>query len=235
MVIGGRDVQLLQFLGYLLTFPSAAHVDDGAARHLAENMHEFLDLVLGRAHHISQVLALKAHAEDVLLAEMQLLLDVVGHLRRCGGSQGQHGCVGFDLAEVGNLEVGGAEVVAPLTDAVGFIDGDEAHLEVVELGKKQLRRQPLGRDIEQFGAAEDAVVQRLDNLAARHARVDGGCLHAFAPQVFHLVFHQGDERSDDDASALLGDGGYLEGDTLAAARGHQPQRVAAGGNALDDG
>jgi hypothetical protein len=54
------------------------------------------------------------------------------------------------------------------------------------------------------------------------------------PQRRHLVLHQGDERRDDDGRARPQQGRDLVAQRLAAAGGHQHQRVAAGGDPVDD-
>ena len=64
--------------------------------------------------------------------------------------------------------------------------------------------------------------------------VDVGGLDAVPLEGLHLVAHQGDERREDDADALHGEGRHLEGDALAAARRHKGKRVAPRNNALDD-
>ena len=62
----------------------------------------------------------------------------------------------------------------------------------------------------------------------RHGR-DAPC-----PEAIDLVFHQGDERRDDDAHAFAGEGRNLIGERLSAARGHQRQRVAPFHDGADD-
>ena len=154
---------------------------------------------------------------------------------RCGcGGERQHGCVGLDAAQVGDVQVGGPEVVAPLADAVGFVNGDETHAHVAQLGLEQLRCDAFGRDVEQLDASEDAVFECLDDFGAGEAGMDGGGAYAVAAQVLHLVFHQGDERGDDNAHALLCECRHLECDALAAACWHEPQCVVSTRYALDD-
>ena len=130
---------MAQVLGAL----AAAHVDNGAALQGLQDVDQFSVFVGGLAHHVGQVLALKAHAEHVLLAEGQLTLYVGRHLGGGGGGERQHGGIGLDVAYLLDLKVGGTEVVAPLADAVGFVDGDEAHLHVAQLGLEYLRGEAL--------------------------------------------------------------------------------------------
>lgn len=95
-----------------------------------ENVDGTSRLVIGVAHDIGQIAAVEAHAVHILLLKQQPLLYVINHLWRSGGGEGQHWRFGFDLTKVSNVQIGGAEVIAPLTDAVGFVNGDEAHLQI---------------------------------------------------------------------------------------------------------
>ena len=52
--------------------------------------------------------------------------------------------------------------------------------------------------------------------------------------MLHLVDHQGDERRDDKAHAGHHHGRQLKSDALAAARGHEAERVVAAQNAAND-
>ncbi len=50
----------------------------------------------------------------------------------------------------------------------------------------------------------------------------------------HLVFHQRDERRDDDRHAVAHQRRQLEAERFAAARRHHDDRVVAGEDGLDD-
>ena len=157
----------------------------------------------------------------------EFLADILDNLGRRGGRQGQHGDVGQEGADVGNLQIGGAEVVAPLGDAVGLVDGDERDPHVAQLGDEELAAKALWRHIEKLGTAEDAVLQDAQDVVVLHAAIDGSGQDALATKMADLVFHQGDERGDDDAHPFESHSGYLEGQRLAASRGHETQRVAS--------
>ena len=95
---------------------------------------------------ISQILALEGHTEDVEASctsstsrtsetrhsslHCQLILDILHHLRRGGGSQSQNGSVRTKLADVDDFQIGGTEVIAPLGDTICLVDGNEAYLHV---------------------------------------------------------------------------------------------------------
>ena len=93
-------------------------------------MKQLLFLVGGIPYYVGQVLSFKAHAEDVLILEMQLFLNIVDDGRRGRGRKGKDGNTGLDLPDIRNLQVRRTEIIAPLTDAVGFIYRDEADAHV---------------------------------------------------------------------------------------------------------
>ena len=109
-----------------------------------------------------------------------------------------------------------------------LIHGNHCYAHLGQVDAEHLRFEALGRHVEEtYVVGVHAVVDNQLNVVVRHARVDGGRFYMASFQVFHLVFHQCDERRDDEAQALQSQSGNLEADGLAAARGQQCQRVAA--------
>ena len=90
--------------------------------------------------------------------------------------------------------------MAPLADAVRFVDGD-----IGDAARADERSEPVGgfadgpfgRDIQQPAGAGPQQVERraalLGGLPAVEAR--GG--HALGDEAIDLILHQGDERGDD--------------------------------------
>ena len=117
---------------------------------------------------------------------------------------------------------------------MSLVDGDEAHLDVRQFGLEQFRAYALGRNVEYLRMTEHAVLECLYNFLATHTRVDGCSEHLASPQIVYLVFHQGDERGDDDTYTFLDQGRYLECDGFAATCRHQSQCVLALGDAAYD-
>ena len=117
-------------------------------------------LVNGFPNDISEVLPLETHAEDIFLPEFQSLLNIVHNLGCRSGGKSQDRSSRFQPAYFGNSEVRWAEVISPLADAVRFVNGDEADIYVSQLGEEDVGRQSLGRYVQQFGMAENAVLKR---------------------------------------------------------------------------
>ena len=62
---------------------------------------------------------------------------------------------------VGQAEVVGAEVVAPLRDAVGLVDDEHADPRVADALDEARRREALGRDVQQAQLARDRALERV--------------------------------------------------------------------------
>ncbi len=99
--------------------------------------------------------------------EVQLFHDVVRDARCGRGRESQHGDAGNPLAQLGDPQVGGAEVVAPLGDAVGLIDGEKRYVHSLHPQAEGLGCEPFGSDVEEFHVAIDAVVQVDVDLSGR--------------------------------------------------------------------
>lgn len=93
MVEVGCYVFVVQQFGDFFGTSAVAHVHDGAAGHAAQDVQQFAGLVVGLADNVGKVAPFKAHAENVLPAEMQAGLDVFHYFRGGGGGQGQNGDV----------------------------------------------------------------------------------------------------------------------------------------------
>ena len=92
----------------------------------------------------------------------------------------------------------------------------------------------LGRDVAQFlthalqaalGLAQGVEVER---------RIDEGRTHSGLQKRVDLVLHQRDQRRNDDPHPRTQQGRNLVAQRLAAAGGHQHQRIAAVRHVLDD-
>ena len=90
------------------------------------------------------------------VVQAKLRRDVAPDARRRGGGVRVQADAGKQLAQPPELAVLGPEVVAPLADAVRFVDGDEADADRRQQRQKLVGAfadQPLGRDVEQLVAS----------------------------------------------------------------------------------
>ncbi len=130
---GGLQASLVQQVGIFFGAPTTTGIDNGRTFHVVQDMDELLCLVARFPHDVGEVLALKAHAKNAWLAEMQLPLDVVDHQWRGGGCERKDGNIGKVFTNVGDGEIAGTEVITPLADAVGLVDADKANLRMAYL------------------------------------------------------------------------------------------------------
>ena len=124
-------------------------------------------------------------------------------------------------------QIFGAEIMAPLRDAMGLVDRDEIDAILAEPLQRLVARQALGRDIEQ---AQRAILQRGVNALA-FGRVGGGIQrgggNAEFAQLRDLIAHQRDQRRDDQGQRAAHDRRQLEQQRLAAAGRHDREHVLA--------
>ena len=150
---------------------------------------------------------------------------------------------GEALVQLRQPQVVLAEIVAPLADAVCFVDRQQAEqaafVQRVEHRQEARRQDALGRRIQQHQAAAHQLALDLARLVAVERGVEERRVHAGLLERADLVVHQRDQRADDQRHAAPGavarDRRHLVAQALAAAGGHQHQGVAAAAHVLDDG
>src|SRR6266704_1952373 len=138
------------------------------------------------------------------------------------------------LGEQRELDVLRPEIVPPLRNAVRLVDGEEREPRALEQTQEARRHQPLRRDVEQVEPAREQLALDLRRRLRVERRIEAGRFHARFAQRRHLVVHQRDQGRDDDAAALAHQRRDLKAQRLAAAGGHQHQRIAAVRDVLDD-
>ena len=148
-----------------------------------------------------EVGAVKAGVDNVGGLNLKGGSHIVGDFRRGGGREGQYA---FDVERfngIGQLEVVGPKVVAPCRDAVGFVDGEQADLLVANEIEKAFIGEPFGGDKQHFELAVADGVGDLAIFVFREAGVESFRQNVFGLQAIDLVFHQGQQRGDDQRQA----------------------------------
>ena len=139
------------------------------------------------------------------------------------------------------LTVFGPEIVAPLAHAMCFVDGEQAQgavrVQRVQQAQKARRAHALGRGVQQRQLACQQLTLDVLRLLPVECGIEESRGHARLVQRAHLVVHQRDQGRNHQRhaqpGALAGYGRNLVTKRLAAARGHQHQRVAAGDGVVD--
>lgn len=145
------------------------------------------------------------------------------HVRQHFGCGGGGECapngIGEGFLQRANGLEGGPEIVAPLADAVRFIDDDGSNIPMLAPCEKHGILQSLWAEVQKLGLAESGVVQ--DPIPV----VSHPCFSsdAFGPESLALILHQGDQRRDHKAESSTGKGRQLETQTFPSARWHQGQ------------
>jgi len=116
---------------------------------------------------------------------------------------------------------------------MGFVHCQQARTHAPH-ERAERRLQSLGRGIDQFEFATQDRGHAPAALVGLQAGIDKGRAQAKLGQGVDLVFHQGNERRDDQGGAAQKPRRNLEGDRLTRARGHDAHAVAAGENGADD-
>jgi hypothetical protein len=193
--------------------------------------------LVGFARHLLdaqvEVGPVRTGVDDAVRGDAQLLADVAGDVVGGRGRQRQHRRPTQALARRSDLQERGAEVVAPLRDAMRLVDDEQAHR--VRLQQRQelgigesLRR----RHHDPGGAVRHGGLRRL-LLVAAHGAVQLHGVDAERLQRLALIFHQCNQRRHDHRAARQHDGGQLVAQRLAGAGGHDGQRRFAGERAID--
>lgn len=157
---------------------------------------------------------------------------VRGVRRRRGQGDARH--VGPVLAEHGQRQIVGTEVVAPLRDTVCFVDREEGDLAAGEQSERGVETQPLGRQIEQVELAREELGLHEAALLEVLRRVHEPGAHPERPQRVHLVLHQRDQRRDDDPRTGSDQRRDLVAERFAATGRHEHDGVPTAHHVIDD-
>ena len=235
-VVGQRTNPLLvQPLGRTVDLGAGEAIDDaGIAGVAGEEALQLAARVVALDDRIADIGPVEAGGEDARIGEAEPLDDIVpgGGVGGSGQRYARHaGIVGGDRGELAIL---GAKIVAPLADAVRLVDGDERDIDTLHHRLEAGKHKALRGDIEQVELAGLEVAEGAGGLFRRDRGVERRGVDASLSQRLDLVAHQRDERRDDDADALAGEGRDLEAHRLAGAGGEQHHRVATAGDVADN-
>ena len=97
-----------------------------------EHLADLLDQVVARQDAIGQVGPIEVADQHDRIAQGELGDDVAADLLGGGGGVGVDGGVGEELAQPAQLAIFGAEIVAPVADAMGLVDGEGADADLLQ-------------------------------------------------------------------------------------------------------
>ena len=190
-----------QRAGEVLGLRARAGVDDRRPRAVLRQRGGQPRALVGRAaaghHGEGEVGAIEAGGDAHRLAQPQARDDVGGDLRRRGGGRGDERLRAQPARRVGEAEVVGAEVVAPLRDAVRLVDDEQPDAGRAQRLGEARRGEALRRDVEQAhlaggGARHGRAIDPGVLLGVDQRRAAGGD----ALERLDLVLHERHERRD---------------------------------------
>ncbi len=233
------DVELgLQAIGQPLRLRAGARVDDPGERpRLGERGRDpAVDgrLVGAPDDGEREVRTVEAGRDTGGVAQPEAGHDVGRDLRRRGRGGGDDRLRAEPPRRIGEPEVVGPEVVAPLRDAVRLVDHEQPDPRVADALEEPGRREPLGSDVEQPQVTARGAVQRLAVRGGVLLGVDEADIAGRDPlDRLHLVLHQRHERRDHDRQVGPHQRRQLVAERLARAGRHDHEHVAAGDRRLD--
>ncbi|MNF79222.1 hypothetical protein D3C84_614300 [compost metagenome] len=235
-VVRQRRVALLAEEGGDLLDLLARHaVDDaGVALAVGEETEQLLArLILGHDA-VEDVRPIETGEEQLGLFQMQALGDLLAGAHVRGGGQGDARHLREQLGELTELQVFGAEVVAPLRHAVRLVDGEQGDRQALQEGQHARLHQALGGQVEQLDLAAAQALGDLALLLRRLRRIQRHRRHTQLVEGGDLIVHQRDQRRHHHRHTIAQQRRHLEAQRLAAAGGHQHQGVAPLAQTLDD-
>ena len=229
-MIGQRlDAVGYQQLGQFLDLLAAQTIDDAAAPLLLldEADDVAVHVVLG-TDFVIEIRTVERRFENRGVVHAEVLLDVQLHLRRGRRRQGDQRRRADLVDDRADAAVLRTEIVAPLRNAVRLVDGVERYLDFAQKRDVVLLGKRLGGEIEQLGAPLQHVGAHLRHGGLVERRIEemgDARLRRESAHGVHLILHQGDQRRNDDRHAVHQQRRQLVTERLAAARGHQHERV----------
>ena len=228
MIGGSMDTFLTQVLGHLLCgFPTQT-IDNACFQRagfdeVKDEVH-LLGSLITAFYGEAEVRTVEAGDELTGIMQVELFDDVMSGNFISSSCQCHDRRLGEFLAEDAQLGVFRTEVMSPLTDTVGFVDGKERDVDMTQQ-IVNLRQKFFWGDVKEFDASLQAPAAD-DKVGGRIvAAVESLGLNAIGLEGFHLVFHQTDEWGDYDGCAWHRESWYLITDALSTTCRHQDQCV----------
>ena len=147
-----------------------------------------------RCHAQMQVFPAERSLHMPLWRDAEGLANIPRHLRRRRGREREHGPQRQLLRDAREAQIFGAEIVAPLRNAVRLINRQQRDFHPPNPIQKRLARKPLGRDVKQLQLPLAQIRIHPLRFLRRQRRVEPRRRDPARPQRINLIFHQRDER-----------------------------------------
>ena len=213
--------------GHVLGGFLESHIHDGGADlRVGETLREHGQaLVRGARRHAEvEIFPAEGSLHMPLRRDAECLANVARHIGRRRRREREHGAQRQLLGHAREAQVFGAEIVAPLGNAVRLVNREQRDFHAPKPLQKCLTREPLGRDVEQLQLPLAQVRIHALRLLGGEAGVEPRRCDAACTQRVHLVFHQRDERRNDERRAFEQHRRELVAKRLPCARGKKRER-----------
>ncbi len=195
----------LQPDGQRLDFTARSAIDNaGLARVAFENLQKLAMEIAAAQDAVGQVRPVERTDEDRRILQTQLGNNVAADALGRGRRERVQRHVGKIVAQAAELPVLGTKIVAPLADAVRFVDGDEPHAGLLQHAAKPLAplaHQPLRRHVQQTALVVAQARQHRVAFVGCQRAVQIRGRHAVDAQAVDLILHQRNQRRDDQGEA----------------------------------
>ena len=145
-----------------------------------------------------------------------------------GGCRQRHTWyMGKQLGQLPQLQVLGTEVMPPLRHTVRLINGEQRYLQTLQKIQSTRLEQTFGGQIEKVQLTPAQLCGNLSLLIIAERRIQRGCLETQLVQGGDLIIHQRNQGRNHHSHTVTQQPGHLIAQGLAAAGGHQYQRITA--------
>ncbi|MCY1390931.1 hypothetical protein D9M71_57560 [compost metagenome] len=236
MVRQGREALLAEEHRHFIDFLARQAVDDtGITATFCEERQQLLARLLLGHDTIEDIRPVEARQEALCILQVQAVDNLFASALVGGGGQGNSRHIWKQFCELSQLQVFGAEIMAPLRDAMRLVDGEQGDIQAAQEVEHARLHQTLRRQVQHLDLAVANLHSQVTLLLGAQRGVQGSGSHAQLFEGSDLVVHQGDQWRNHHGQAIAQQGRDLEAQGLAAAGGHQHQGVATIGHALDNG
>ena len=124
--------------------------------------------------------------------------------------------------------------MSPLADAVRFVNHHDFRRTAIQEVLEQIGLKPLRRHIKQFYESRIGIAKNPVLFRSRNRGVDIGGGDSFFAQGINLIFHERDQRGNDDAVTLPDEDRKLIAERFPRAGRHDDAQIPAGENGFYD-
>ena len=167
------------------------------------------------------------------LAQTKMRQDIAAHFRCGRRGERRHLRAAQRFQNLIEPEIIGPEIVAPHRETMRFVDREKRDRALAERFQKRPTPETFRRDVDELEFASRQCADALALFFGRDRAVYQRGRNSAALERVDLVFHERDQRRDDDGGAFEQERGQLVAKRFAAAGRHHDERIGAAGDRVD--